>query len=95
MNAKTHELSVIARSTEIALNALAALKKSVSDLLDQDMDIISVSDEQIMMTDKQHQFLKHLVKINHPDAQERNIKLEQLDSGLTRQEADILIKQYV
>lgn len=90
---KTHELSVIARSTEVALNALTALKKSVSDLLDQDMDIISMPEQE--MSSRQKSFLEHLIKINHPDSGERNIKLEQLNSGLSRQEADILIKQYV
>ena len=95
MNAKTNELSVIARSTEAALNALAALKKSVSDLLNQDMDIISSPDEQAMMTEKQKSFLQHLFKINHPDKGELNNKLEYLESGITKQEADLIIKQYV
>lgn len=93
--AQSKELSMVSRAAEVTASTLMALRKAIEGLLDQDMDIIAVPDEQAMMTEKQRSFLQHLYKVNCLDKGELNIKLEQLDSGLTKQEADLLIKQYV
>ena len=83
MNAtKTDALSVIARSSEIAMTALGALKKSVSDLLDHDMDIIhDVSkDDQLMISTRQKNFLSTLIRKNIMDPQERENKMAEMES---------------